>query len=129
VKPLFPALLLGVFALVGCVDQYGRVRPPDPIGAIFDTLDPSVPTYQSRQYVVTRPIPTAPPSGYYQRRTVAPASYTNPYWVDGYWGWRDTDWAWAPGRWVNRPRANAIWYNGRYYTANNRQYWRSGYWR
>ncbi len=120
----------GLLLLVGCVDQYGRVRPPDPIGrALFDALDPSGPVYDSREYVVTRPMPSAPPLGYYERRTVAPVSYSNPYWVDGYWGWRNNDWAWNRGGWYNRPRPNAVWYNGRYYTANNRQYYRSGYWR
>ncbi len=105
-------------------------RPPDPIGrALFDVLDPSGPVYDSREYVVTRPMPSAPPPGYYERRTVAPVSYSNPIgWTDIGAGATTT----GPGTvavGTNRPRPNAVWYNGRYYTANNRQYYRSGYWR
>jgi hypothetical protein len=128
---IFPNILFaaGLVFLAGCVDQYGRVRPPDPIGrAIFDVLDPAIPVYEPREYVVTRPIPAAPPPGYYERRTVV-TSYSNPYWVRGYWGWRGNGWMWVPGRWVDRPRAGAMWVGGRYYARGSRYYWRSGYWR
>lgn len=129
-KPLACLACVGTLFLSGCVDQYGRIRPPDPIGrTLFNVFDPEPRYYGSDQYVVTRPMPSAPPVGYYERRTVAPVNYANPYWRQGYWGWGGNDWAWTPSQWVERPRANAVWYNGRYYTANNRQYYRSGYWR
>ena len=120
-------VLLVIFTagLLGCVDQYGRIRPPDPIGqAIFNALDPGVPVYQSQQYVVTSDMPAAR----YEQRPVAPVSYTDPVWVDGYWGWGGSDWVWVPGRWVQRPRSNAVWTNGQYYASDGRRYWRSGYW-
>jgi len=119
-------LALGIFS--GCVDQYGRVRPPDPIGrAIFDVLDPARPVYDSREYVVTRPYPSSPPRGYYERRTVQPARYSDPYYIEGHWGWRNSNWVWVPGRWVQRPRQNAVWVGGQYDPYTSR--YRSGYWR
>ena len=122
-KVLLTILTAGL--LLGCVDQYGRVRPPDPVGqALFNALDPGVPAYQSREYVVTRDVPAVR----YERRPIAPVTYSDPVWVDGYWGWGGNDWVWVPGRWVQRPRENAVWTDGRYYTSNGRRYWRSGYW-
>lgn len=121
-------LLLSILAaacLIGCVDQYGRVVPPDPIGqALFNTLDPAVPVYQPREYVVTRDMPMVR----YEQRPVAPVSYSDPAWVNGYWGWGGIDWVWVPGRWVQRPRQNLVWNDGRYYLSDGRRYWRSGYW-
>lgn len=131
-KKLLPFLSLGLFALAGCVvDQYGRVVPPDPVGqALFNVLDPAEPVYTSRRYVVTTPMPAAPPPGYYEgTRPLTPVGYANPYWVNSYYGWSGNSWQWVPGRWVNRPRANVVWVGGRYYTSGNRYYWRSGYWR
>ena len=123
IKVLLTILTSGL--LLGCVDQYGRVRPPDPIGqAIFNALDPGVPAYQSREYVVASDMPPAR----YERRAIYPAGYSDPVWVDGYWGRGGSDWVWVPGRWVQRPRANVAWTNGRYYTSDGRRYWRSGYW-
>jgi WXXGXW repeat (2 copies) len=122
-------VFLTAFALAllsGCVDQYGRVVPPDPIGrAIVNALDPAVPVYETRQYAVTSDIPPVR----YERRPVAPVTYADPVWVDGYWGWGERDWVWVPGRWVQRPRPNMVWRDGRYYTrVDGRRYWNSGYW-
>ena len=117
--------ILAAACLIGCVDQYGRVVPPDPIGqAIFNTLDPAVPVYQSREYVVTSDMPALP----YERRAVLPASYSDPVWVNGYWAWGGSNWVWVPGRWVQRPRTNLVWNDSRYYLSDGRRYWRSGYW-
>ena len=51
--------VLSALCLAGCVvDQYGRVLPPDPIGqALFSALDPAVPVYGPREYVVNNDIP------------------------------------------------------------------------
>jgi len=130
-KNSFSLILLvpAVVAVSGCVDQYGRVVPPDPIGqAIFNALNPATPVYQSREYVVTQPMPVAPPPGYYETQGPVPVGYANPYWINGYWGWQGSSWQWVSGRWVNRPRPNVVWVNGRYYHHHNRYYWRSGYW-
>ena len=77
--------VLAVLCLAGCVvDQYGRVLPPDPIGqALFNALDPATPVYEPREYVVDSDYPAAR----YERRTVAPVSYSDPVWVSGYSGW------------------------------------------
>jgi WXXGXW repeat (2 copies) len=118
--------LLAAGLCAGCVvDEYGRVLPPDPIGqAIFNALDPAVPVYQPRQYVVESDIPAVR----YEQRMVAPVAYADPVWINGYWGWGGNDWVWVPGRWVQRPRQDVVWSDGRYYTSNGRRYWRSGYW-
>jgi len=122
-KMLLTILTAG--CLLGCVDQYGRVVPPDPIGqALFNALDPGVPAYYPREYVVASDMPPVR----YERRTVVPVSYADPVWVDGYWGWGGSGWVWVPGGWVQRPRPNVTWTNGQYYTSDDRRYWRSGYW-
>jgi hypothetical protein len=118
-------VILSAICLIGCVDEYGRVVPPDPIGrAIFDALDPAVPVYEPRQYVVTNDMPPVR----YERRAIVPASYSDPVWVNGYWGWGGGDWVWVPGRWVQRPRPDAVWNSSQYYVSDGRRYWRSGYW-
>ena len=118
--------VLSALCLAGCVvDQYGRVLPPDPIGqALFNALDPAVPVYGPREYVVNNDIPPVR----YERRTVAPVSYSDPEWVNGYYGWGGNDWVWVPGRWVQRPRRDVAWNDPRYYVSDGRRYWRSGYW-
>ena len=118
--------LLTALCLAGCVvDQYGRVLPPDPVGqALFTALDPAVPVYEPREYMVDNDIPAAG----YEQRTVAPVSYSDSVWVNGYYGWGGNDWVWAPGRWVQRPRRDLVWNDPRYYVSDGRRYWRSGYW-
>jgi WXXGXW repeat (2 copies) len=118
--------VLSALCLAGCVvDEYGRVVPPDPIGqALFYSLDPGGPVYQPREYVVDSDVPAVR----YERRTVAPVSYSDPVWVTGYYGWRGSDWVWVPGRWVQRPRRDVVWNNPRYYLSDGRRYWRTGYW-
>ena len=118
--------ILSALCLAGCVvDQYGRVLPPDPIGqALFNALDPAVPVYQPREYVVDRNYPPMR----YEQRTVAPVSYSDPMWVNGYYGWSGSDWTWVPGRWVQRPGRDVVWNDPRYYVSDGGRYWRSGYW-
>jgi hypothetical protein len=116
--------ILAAACLIGCVDRYGRVVPPDPIGqALFNALDPAVPVYQPRDYVVT----DMPPARY-ERRTVVPVGYNDQVWVNGYWGWGGSNWVWVPGRWVHRPNPNLAWNDSRYYVSDGRRYWRTGYW-
>jgi hypothetical protein len=123
-KMLFAVLT--ALCLAGCVvDEYGRVLPPDPVGqALFTALDPAVPVYEPREYVVNNDIPAAG----YEQRTVAPVSYSDSVWVNGYYGWGGNDWVWVPGRWVQRPRRDLTWNDPRYYVSDGRRYWRSGYW-
>ena len=123
-KVLFAVLT--ALGLAGCVvDEYGRVLPPDPVGqALFTALDPAVPVYEPREYVVNNDIPAAG----YEQRTVAPVSYSDSVWVNGYYGWGGNDWVWVPGRWVQRPRRDLAWNDPRYYVSDGRRYWRSGYW-
>jgi hypothetical protein len=118
--------ILAALCLAGCVvDEYGRLLPPDPVGqALFNTLDPGVPVYEPRQYVVNTDIP----AGRYEQRTVAPVSYSDPVRVNGYYGWGGSDWVWVPGRWVERPRRDVVWNDSRYFLSDGRRYWRSGYW-
>ena len=123
-KVLFAVLT--ALCLAGCVvDEYGRVLPPDPVGqALFTALDPAVPVYEPREYMVDNDIPAAG----YEQRTVAPVSYSDSVWVNGYYGWGGNDWIWVPGRWVQRPRRDLVWNDPRYYVSDGRRYWRSGYW-
>ena len=117
--------ILAAACLIGCVDQYGRVVPPDPIGqALFNALDPAVPVYQPREYAVTSDMPPVR----YERRTVVPVAYSDPVWINGYYGWGGNNWVWVPGRWVQRPNPNLAWNNSRYYVSDGRRYWRTGYW-
>lgn len=117
---------LSLLGLTACV-EYGVVRPGP---AVVDVLDPSQPVYTSRQFVVATPMPSSPPVGFFQGpRPIAPVGFARPYWVGGYYGWRNNSWQWAPGRWVNRPRANVVWVSGRSFNSGNRHMWRSGYWR
>jgi hypothetical protein len=122
-KVLFAVLI--ALCAAGCVvDEYGRVLPPDPVGqALFNAVDPA-PVYGPRDYVVNNDIPAVR----YERRTVAPVSYSDPVWVNGYYGWGERDWVWVPGRWVQRPRRDVVWNDPRYYVSDGRRYWRSGYW-
>jgi WXXGXW repeat (2 copies) len=116
---------LTALCLAGCVDQYGRVVPPDPIGqALVGAIDPAVPVYQPREYVVESDVPAVR----YEQRAVVPISYYDPVWINGYWGWSGNDWVWVPGRWAQRPRRDVVWNDSRYYVSDGRRYWRSGYW-
>src|SRR5262245_6012251 len=112
--------ILTALCLAGCVvDQYGRVVPPDPIGqAVFNALDPAVPVYEPRQYVVNADIPAVRD----EQRTVTPVSYSDPVWVNGYYGWGGSDWVWVPGRWVQRPSRDVVWNDSRYYVSDGRRY-------
>jgi hypothetical protein len=121
--------ILAAACLWGCVDEYGRVVPPDPIGrALVNALDPAVPVYQPREYFVSSDYPNDYPTVRYEPRPVVPIGYTDPVWVNGYWGWGGSNWVWVPGRWVQRPRPNVVWTDDQYYVRDDRRYWRSGYW-
>lgn len=118
--------ILTALCLLGCVDQYGRVVPPDPIGrALVNALDPAVPVYRPQEYIVSSDMPAVR----YEQRAISSASYPDSVWVNGYWGWSGGNWVWIPGRWVQRPRPNVVWTDGEYYVNDDRRYWRSGYWR
>ena len=111
--------VLIALGVAGCVVD----EPPDPIGqALFNAIDPA-PVYQSREYLVESDVPAVR----YERRTVAPVSYSDPVWVNGYYGRGERDWVWVPGRWVQRPRRDVVWNDPRY-VSDGRRYWRSGYW-
>ena len=94
--------VLSALCLAGCVvDQYGRVLPPDPIGQAFSTH--SIRGCRSMNRASMWLIAMSHPSAM-SERTVAPVSYSDPEWVNGYYGWGGNDWVWVPGRWVQRPR-------------------------
>ena len=85
--------ILTAACVIGCVDQYGRVVPPDPIGqALFNALDPTVPVYEPREYVVTSSMPPVQN----EQRPVVPVSDSDAVWVNGYWGWGGSDWVGYP---------------------------------
>jgi hypothetical protein len=124
VKPLF---LLALLLLAGCaqtpISHSGGGKP-------FGPLNPGGPIFQPVEVLVAEPMPTEPPFGKYfaNDQPPVPAGLANPYWIAGYYGWKEPDWEWIPGRWVERPRPGVIWINPRYYHTGGQQYWVAGYW-
>jgi hypothetical protein len=120
-------LLLGGLFLAGCalttVPQGDRPARSGP-------LHPGGPVFQPVEMLVFEPSPGDPPFGKYfaNDQPPVPAGLRDPYWITGYWGWKEPDWEWVAGRWVERPRPGAIWINPRYYRAGGQQYWVTGYW-
>ena len=60
-------------------------------------------------------------------RTVAPVSYSDPEWVNGYYGWGGNDWV-CSGKMGAASAPGCGWNDPRYYVSDGRRYWRSGYW-
>ena len=120
ISTVFAVLFLG-----GCVEEDGRIYPPDPLGhavfsALYGATAPVV--YEPREYVVTSPAPSVR----YERVLPAPG-YADAVWVPGYWGWSN-GWGWSSGYWTHRPYYRSTWIAPRYYYRGGRHYWRSGYW-
>lgn len=123
------AAILTLFA--GCVNEYGRFRPPDPLGrALFDLIDRppkdrinTGTAYEGAEYVVTSDMPRA------KYESIPMNRNSNEDWISGYWRWNGDRWLWTPGHYERRPHANAVWVPSQYYTANGQRYWRTGYWR
>lgn len=105
------------------VPQSGKPRK-------FDAYHPGGPIYQPREVLVFEPMPTDPPFGKYfaNDQPPVPPGIANPYWISGYWAWKEPDWDWVPGQWVERPKPGVIWINPRYYQTGGQQYWVTGYW-
>ena len=122
-----PLLVLACVLLAACA-QNPVTQSAKP--ARFDALHPGGPVYQAAEILVAEPMPTEPPFGKYfaNDQPSVPPGFANPYWISGYWGWKNTDWEWIPGRWVERPRPGVIWINPRYIRTGGQQYWYSGYW-
>lgn len=96
----------------------------------FGPLRPGGPVFQPVEMIVAEPRPTEPPFGKYfaDDQPPVPPGIANPYWISGYWGWKEPNWEWISGRWVERPKPNVIWINPRYYTTGAQQRWVAGYW-
>ena len=112
-KILLALLSAGLIFRDAWTSMAASVPGSDWAGA-FNALDPSVPVYRSSNYVVTSEMPPVR----YETRSVVPAGYSDPVWINGYWGWGGSDWVWVPGRWVERPHSNVGWTDGRYYEDN-----------
>ena len=120
------SVLLGV-SLAACtqtpVARTGRGAPHGP-------LNPGGEIYRPVEVLVSEPMPAEPPFGKYfaNDQPPIPTGMADPYWIAGYWGWKEPDWEWIPGRWVERPRPGLIWINPRYTRTGGQQYWVAGYW-
>ncbi|MEO8205437.1 MAG: hypothetical protein ABI615_04600 [Chthoniobacterales bacterium] len=121
--------LVGATLLGGCVNDYGHIRPPDPLGRlIFDVFDPppknggNVIQEDGGEYIV----PVDMPAARYETRPGAPGPGL--VWINGYWSWNGSEWIWVRGHWVEAPRRGARWVTSKYYIANGQRHWRPGYW-
>lgn len=115
---------LGGFLLAGCTSP---MRPGE--SGAFGPLRPGGPVYAPQEMVVEKPMPATPPFGtYFEESKAAPSGMTDPYWIRGYWGWKNSDWEWIPGRWVERPKPGLLWINARSYSVGPRVFWVTGYW-
>ena len=93
------AAVLAAIFFVGCVNEDGHFRPPDPLGrAIFDLFDPPgrnrAPYNGSRDADYVYGPPNQPP----------PNNARNPEWVEGAWGWSNGNRVWVPGHWAQDAR-------------------------
>lgn len=121
-KMVVPLLCAALISLAGCATPS---RQP----VAFGPLQPGGPVYEPRELVVEKTLPAEPPPGtYFEESKAAPPGMSDPYWIRGYWGWKDSDWEWIPGRWVERPRPGLIWINARSYSVGPRVFWVTGYW-
>ena len=68
-----------------------------------------------------------PPALRVETRTVAPGPRY--VWRRGHWRWTGVDYDWVPGRWVVRPRRNAVWVEGDWQRRRGGWVWSDGYWR
>lgn len=69
----------------------------------------------------------APPVAVVEVSGVAPGP--DRVWIRGYHTWDGQAYAWRTGRWEARPRASAIWVDGRWAHTNRGWYWTDGRWR
>jgi len=115
---------LGLALVGGCAGSAdsGRV-------AQFDAFHPGGPVYQPQEIVAEKPLPAEAPYGtFFEESKAVPAHSVNPYWIRGYWAWKNGDWEWIPACWVECPRPGLIWINARAYTSGPHTYWQTGYW-
>ncbi len=97
--------------------------------AQFDPYHPGGPVYQSQEFVADKPMPAEAPYGtYFDDTKAVPANLANPYWIRGYWAWKNKDWEWIAGRWVECPKPGLIWINARSYTSGPHTFWQTGFW-
>lgn len=50
-------------------------------------------------------------------------------WIGGYQSWNGSRYVWVAGRWVRRPRPNAVWVAPRYVHRGGGWVYYKGYWR
>ena len=73
---------------------------------------------------------TPPPPRPYAVGMVGRAPGPGYVWIDGFYDWRGSGWAWAPGYWARPPRPRAVWvpgyvrHEGRHGYRYSRGYWR-----
>jgi hypothetical protein len=82
-------------------------------------------------------VATAPPDAVYvdgappaaQVEVIGVAPGPDFVWIRGYHRWSGNSYVWAPGRWERRPRAGAVWVDGRWRHARRGWFWTNGHWR
>lgn len=69
----------------------------------------------------------APPRARVERRTASPGR--NYVWIPGYQRWDGHGYDWSPGRWEQRPRANARWQAHKWKHQRDGWIFVEGHWR
>ncbi len=117
-----------VLLIVSGLALLGGCSPLSDSGKPHGPFHPGGEVYQPQEFVAEKPEPAEPPFGtYFEDTKESPPKMADPYWIRGYWAWKNDDWEWINGRWVERPRPGLLWINPQSYLAG-RIYWRSGYW-
>jgi hypothetical protein len=120
-----PVMAACLALLAGCANLFDSEKP-----GVFGPYSPGGPVYQPQELVADKPMPSEPPFGTYfeDADKSAPASFADPYWIRGYWAWKNNDWEWIPARWVERPRPGLLWINAHSSDIGSRTFWQTGYW-
>src|SRR5271166_4659195 len=108
---------------------------------VLGMLLASLPRASAQQYPPVYPGPAQPPAyagpGYggptgapppLQQEAVPPPPGAAMVWTPGYWNWAGR-WVWAPGRYVARPYAHAVWVPGQWRPRHGSWVWVPGHWR
>jgi hypothetical protein len=91
-------------------------------GCATKHYEPTVTTTPTGQVIVTE----APPP--VRQEVVGTAPTTSHVWIQGYWMYRNGNWAWVPGHWEVRPRLNAAWVPGHWDQTSRGYAWNPGHW-
>ncbi|MBE9604878.1 YXWGXW repeat-containing protein [Acetobacteraceae bacterium H6797] len=72
------------------------------------------------------PYPPMPPPRFEER---PPPPNERLFWAAGHWHWNGHAYEWIPGRWVERPRPEAVWVPGEWVARRGAWVWVPAHWR